>query len=376
MNFSVGGLDPVLRLYQKHNISIPPDRNLHPVFSIGGILRQDGPFLDYAVNMPTSYASLNFQHDHAPTIVVVGCGGTGSHLVPNLLQYIKSKATPRVMPKIVLIDGDNVEEKNLIRQRFTAQDLGENKAVALARRYSAVFGMKIDAIDNFISSGIQLENIITRVRKSRHSPTIIIGAVDNNRARAVIWDYYSTRNNEYVFWVDGGNEAWHGQVILGVKSTPILGHTSWNNASIGEAVTPIDLPHFFDIYPEEYLAIGGTPPTPQNECARVVEEDPQTIQANSYSAQCAANLTIQILEGTIRTTALSFDAKTGNIKASILTKLTIANAIEQMKASRIKIDSFLTDLARIGGSSEGDKYIGLDCRLRNYDHAEAHSILG
>ena len=43
------------------------------------------------------------------TIIVVGCGGTGSNLIALLSQYAISE---RKIKNIILVDGDKVEEKN------------------------------------------------------------------------------------------------------------------------------------------------------------------------------------------------------------------------------------------------------------------------
>lgn len=66
------------------------------------------------------------------TINIVGCGGTGSWLVPLLLRLI-----PKCQPVTInLIDGDTLEEKNLDRQLFDASQVGQSKAHALLDRYA------------------------------------------------------------------------------------------------------------------------------------------------------------------------------------------------------------------------------------------------
>lgn len=67
------------------------------------------------------------------TIIVVGCGGTGSNLIALLSQYAISE---RKIKNIILVDGDKVEEKNFRNQKFTIKDVGEYKARVLSNRYS------------------------------------------------------------------------------------------------------------------------------------------------------------------------------------------------------------------------------------------------
>ena len=70
-------------------------------------------------------------------VIIIGAGGTGGYVIPHL--YRISFAAERSM-RILVCDGDVVEEKNLIRQNFVEQDVGRNKAQVLAERYSAAFG--------------------------------------------------------------------------------------------------------------------------------------------------------------------------------------------------------------------------------------------
>jgi molybdopterin/thiamine biosynthesis adenylyltransferase len=60
---------------------------------------------------------------------IIGCGGVGSALVPSFC-LLRSPAD------VTLVDGDVIERQNLNRQMFTAEQIGRNKAQALAERYS------------------------------------------------------------------------------------------------------------------------------------------------------------------------------------------------------------------------------------------------
>lgn len=57
--------------------------------------------------------------------VIIGCGGVGSWLATVL---------SKTENKILLVDGDTLEKKNLDRQLFSPEDIGKNKAEALSRR--------------------------------------------------------------------------------------------------------------------------------------------------------------------------------------------------------------------------------------------------
>lgn len=96
-------------------------------------------------------------------IIIIGCGGVGSWLAPALCLLTKPK-------NILLIDGDRLEKKNLNRQLFSDDDIGENKAEALARRYGC------GAIPEWYSEGMI----------SHGEGDWLIGAVDNHPARRSI----------------------------------------------------------------------------------------------------------------------------------------------------------------------------------------------
>lgn len=61
-------------------------------------------------------------------IMIIGCGGIGSFLIP-LLDRVD-------MYDITVFDPDIVETKNLTYQNFQFDDVGENKAEALALNYN------------------------------------------------------------------------------------------------------------------------------------------------------------------------------------------------------------------------------------------------
>ena len=100
------------------------------------------------------------EYGQLSNVLVIGCGGTGGHLIPNLARAIsvvnKLANGDRERLNLIIADGDIVEHKNLVRQHFINRDLAKNKAEVLAERYSAAFGMEIGAI----SKDIENEDVI------------------------------------------------------------------------------------------------------------------------------------------------------------------------------------------------------------------------
>lgn len=169
-----------------------------------------------------------FRPSTIPTnIFVVGCGGTGSRLVPTLVQFIRS-ITKEHNPtgwlgstNIILVDGDVVEQKNLLRQNFIATDVGKNKAAVLANRYSKAYGMNVVAYPKFIEKGMKPGPFRTDVMAStgciieNHTNDMVIMCVDSAEARrivlAAVGPVYSSKRTVFI---DAGNEDAFGQVRM------------------------------------------------------------------------------------------------------------------------------------------------------------------
>lgn len=205
-------------------------------------------------------------------ILVIGCGGTGGYVVPNLVRAISAC---NYVVSLFLADGDTVEEKNLIRQNFIHSDIGKNKADVLACRYSGAFGMEIGAITK------DIENIgdIKYLLDNRNS--LIIGCVDNVASRKVIYEWISSANHsqEY-FWIDSGNEETAGQVVCGY-SPPRFGYNLFS------------LPCVSEIYPN--ILDGDDRFNSQLSCAERAESSPQNIMTNVTAATLVMNFANKII---------------------------------------------------------------------------------
>lgn len=163
-----------------------------------------------------------FTPNNIPTqIMVIGCGGTGSRLVPLLTQFIASitkDKNPRGWldnPTIYLVDDDVVEQKNLLRQNFVAADVGKHKASVLAQRYSRAYGVNIVPILKRVDGTrhiLQQQGSMINLNRS-----IIIMCVDSAQARRDIIKMVNDTNRPIniesgAFFIDAGNEDNFGQV--------------------------------------------------------------------------------------------------------------------------------------------------------------------
>lgn len=156
-------------------------------------------------------------------IMVIGCGGTGSRLVPLLAQFLRSitrdinPAGWLVAPTIYLVDFDTVEQKNLMRQNFIEADVGKHKAAVLAQRYGRAYGVNMIPILSKIENSTTFHDLARESKDNslNGSGMMTIMCVDSSSARRSILSLLSkiTAKTEFSpFVIDAGNENNYGQV--------------------------------------------------------------------------------------------------------------------------------------------------------------------
>jgi len=136
-----------------------------------------------------------------------------------------SYRNPNCKISLSIIDADIVEAKNLERQCFIDDDIGKCKALVMAEVIKAAFDLlRIYAYPIYIDEKSQLEKIFNdmhdEARDSRHYSNnthidILIGAVDNHRARQVMECYFRKRRS--IIYFDAANEFSNGEVVFGGK---------------------------------------------------------------------------------------------------------------------------------------------------------------
>ena len=146
-------------------------------------------------------------------VLVVGAGGTGGRVIPPLMQILRRGDS------VGIVDGDHVEDRNLVRQNFRQRDVGENKAEVMARRYRRD-GINVDVYATMLHDELPLGEIMAGSSLRPDSPRIIIGAVDNWKARQTMHRIV-TGATYPCMWIDGGNERRGGQAIMSFRSWPM-----------------------------------------------------------------------------------------------------------------------------------------------------------
>lgn len=161
------------------------------------------------------------------SIMLIGAGGNGSQLADQLASMdctLRRLGHPGFT--VTIADGDSVSDSNVGRQRFTAQDIGCNKAVLLCHRINAFYKVDWRAMPKHVDP---------RATNGLGNYDLVITAVDKASFRADLgarFRHQITRS----LWLDLGNGPDLGNVILGH-----LGKCQGAQAR---------LPNVFDLFPE------------------------------------------------------------------------------------------------------------------------------
>lgn len=151
-------------------------------------------------------------------IVQVGCGGTGSWLVPyvsKLANNIKLRTVSDDFINYTIFDDDIVEQRNILRQNFSSWDIGKNKAQALINKN--VFEFQ-DIKANVTRVKRYIDILPDNLPAVDQLPTlfIILGCCDNNKARQTMFKIsklISKKIKSTVVYIDSGNLLHNGQII-------------------------------------------------------------------------------------------------------------------------------------------------------------------
>jgi PRTRC genetic system ThiF family protein len=166
-------------------------------------------------------------------IALAGAGGNGSQMLSGLARLdaaIRALGHPGL--DVCVYDPDTVSEANLGRQLFAPADVGESKAAVLVTRVNAWFGLRWEARPQRFATSNRMPGDVDEIR-------ILITCVDSARARCEIGAAIARWHTRPLYWLDLGNRAADGQVVLGIPA--------WNDEH--EAYT-FRLPTVIELFPE------------------------------------------------------------------------------------------------------------------------------
>ncbi len=141
------------------------------------------------------------------SVVCIGAGGIISQIAPTLVR--------KGIGRITLLDDDIVEVSNLNRQRFYEQDLGQNKALALAENLQRECIAETEIrgyafrLEEALATGLDL------------SCNLAICGVDNNPARVAASQHFRARGVPVIFTAVS-RDGDHGYVFVQDKDGPCI----------------------------------------------------------------------------------------------------------------------------------------------------------
>lgn len=167
-------------------------------------------------------------------IGLAGCGGNGSQMLTGLARLDRAlRALRHPGFNVVAFDPDRVTEANVGRQLFSPADVGHYKSAVLVHRLNSFYGMDWRASPNPFDP-----DIAERLDGLAEGLHIIISCVDTRAARMAIGNAVGHRRGVY-YWMDLGNRAADGQVILGIPP--------WDH---DHQINPLRLPTAPELFPE------------------------------------------------------------------------------------------------------------------------------
>lgn len=225
-------------------------------------------------------------------VVVIGAGGSGSHMVADLAvlhQSMIDLGHPGGLA-VTVLDYDNVSDANVGRSRFFQADVGANKAQTIVMRVNAAYGLDFRAVSEKLCEG--------DAGWTLNNADLVIGCVDTRESRRTIHKVLNSRKTGgSIYYLDLGNGDVDGQVVLG-------------EVSRGPGTR---LPCITDLYPE-ILDESNDPADPGPSCGRAEALTRQSAFVNkSASMHAVSMLSMLFRYGQLDHHASFFSLKTGRV---------------------------------------------------------------
>ena len=239
----------------------------------------------------------------AVNVVVVGCGGTGSHLAVHLAtlhQSMMDLGHPEGLA-VTIVDPDVISAANVGRQRYFHADIGASKAQVLVNRINLSLGLRFTALS------IALDSNASELSEMAEAD-IVIGCVDTRAARRTIFECmrkttggrgsYDHRSRRRIY-LDAGNGESDGQVVVGHVGAPAKGQ--------------FNVPTVMDLYPE-FLDPGLDPVDDGPSCSRAEALTRQGAFVNATAALLAVNMLSTLFKrGELDYSACFFNTESGSV---------------------------------------------------------------
>lgn len=221
-------------------------------------------------------------------IAVIGAGGTGGNYLKELGRYLYSKKKD-IDISLSIVDGDRVEKRNIARQPFIPEDIGEYKAVAMAGALQEVFDLNTRAYPMYINDYKDMEPFWGTIPvRDREILYIMIGCVDNHHARKVMHEYFRhTKHN--IIYLDSANEFESGEIVIAGKIR-------------GKIIGKDRLFYYPNLFRGKLLS------AQELSCVELNEVAPQHLVTNLLAANILLSQTISCIEGRVNPGIIYFNA--------------------------------------------------------------------
>jgi len=135
-------------------------------------------------------------------IKIIGAGGIGSHLIEPLARYLSYSGD---YCEITVFDGDDFEERNRERQRFTrCENKSQNTVIRLKDEFPKIH---FRAKGQFVTE----DNVITSIREK----DVVFLCVDNHATRKLVSERCAELDE--IVLISGGNNYTDGDVLVYVR---------------------------------------------------------------------------------------------------------------------------------------------------------------
>jgi hypothetical protein len=232
---------------------------------------------------------------HLNHTLVIGAGGSGGQLIPSLARLLAYH--PNANASLTIADGDAFEEHNQTRQLCGPDQLGRNKAEAMAELCAAQGLDFIRPCPRFLdANGL-------RQQLKPAGCLLVVSTVDNDATRLAVIEALAERQDNWLHVTTGNADDSDGQQRINSS-------THWHGLIDGEAVglNPALL------YPN--IAEPSDVIPRQGSCALAAPSSPQLISANALAATMALLVVQNALDGRLDPTCNSAFANGRTFKLS------------------------------------------------------------
>jgi PRTRC genetic system ThiF family protein len=275
--------------------------------------------LDFSFSRAAIFLPRNSQ---TVRLALVGCGGTGSWLAPQLARLARVLREQGRQTELLFMDPDYVNAANVPRSCFCDAEIGQPKAHALARRYGAAWGLDISVVAEPFTPGL------LPAASGAETLDIIVGCVDNAAARRSLAEvltprsgyFYGAASASSVLLLDCGNTLEGGQVLLGNASR----REQLRGAFAAPGLCTV-LPSPYWQHPELLEDLPEELPGHNLSCAELMRRNAQSLMVNHYVASVAGDYLMRLLlTKDLRRYATYFDLAAGGTRNLYLTPENLA----------------------------------------------------